>query len=131
MKFLIIGIGGLTSILLFGIYFSLVNSGFDAKLVHTFLFMCFGTYTLFLALPLRNLERGIWTYSIFSNRYMIGAIGAGIVLMLIAVYLPPMQYLFDTVALPPLWLAGAFLFGLINIAVAELGKWITRVLKLS
>ncbi|MFA6050207.1 MAG: HAD-IC family P-type ATPase [Candidatus Paceibacterota bacterium] len=126
MRFLIIVIGFGSSLALLGMYFALLYFEFDQKIVHTFIFMCFGTYTLFLALPIRRLEQSIFSYSLFSNMYMVGGVIAGVALMLIAVYMPAFQALFDTVALSPLWLFSAFAFGLVNIAAVELSKLILR-----
>jgi Ca2+-transporting ATPase len=131
MKFLVIVIGLGSSAALLGMYFTLLNYGFDHKIVHTFIFMCFGTYTLFLALPIRRLEQSIFTYSLFSNMYMVGGIVAGMVLMLIAVYMPVFQSLFGTVALSPLWLISSFVFGLLNIAAVEVAKFFLKQKDLS
>jgi Ca2+-transporting ATPase len=126
MKFLILFIGLSTSFLLFALYVLLIRSGFPADIVRTFIFASFGSYSLFLALSLRSLERSIFSFSLFSNPYLLAGVGAGLLLMLAAVYLPFLQTLFATVPLPLPWLAAVVAVGLSNITAVEFGKWLFR-----
>ncbi len=122
MKFLIVVIGLSTSACLFVLYATLLKLGFDEATVRTFTFAAFGTYTLLVALSVRSLERSILSYPLFSNRYLTGGILIGFVLMVAAVYLPPLQALFGTVPLPLAWVLGVLLVGALNILFIELGK---------
>lgn len=126
MRFLVLTIGFSTSILLFVLYFALLKAGFEERLVRTFIFASFGTYTLFVALSVRSLDKSIFSYSLFSNKYMVGGISIGLVLMALAIYVPILQSLFDTVALPFSWAMGVVTLGVVNILCIEFGKWIFR-----
>lgn len=126
MRFLILFIGLSTSALLFVLYWVLLEAGYDPDIVRTFIFASFGTYTLFLAFSLRSLDKSIFSYSLFANRYLVAGGGAGILLMLAAVYLPFLQAFFGTVPLSLPWAAGVFGVGLFNIAAVEFGKWLFR-----
>ena len=126
MRFLILFIGFSTSALLFVLYWVLLRTGFPEDIVRTFIFASFGSYTLFLAFSLRSLEKSIFKYPVFSNRYLVAGVGIGIFLMAIAIYVPFMQSLFKTVSLPLPWLLGVALIGLLNILAVEFGKWIFR-----
>ena len=126
MRFLIIFIGLSTSAMLFALYWLLLKMGFEETLVRTFIFASFGTYTLFLTFSLRSLEKGIFQYPFFSNRYLIGGVGIGIVLMAIAIYVPFLQAIFGTVYLPLIWVLGVVAIGILNIAAVEFGKWLFR-----
>ncbi|MBI2064337.1 MAG: cation transporting ATPase C-terminal domain-containing protein, partial [Candidatus Yanofskybacteria bacterium] len=86
----------------------------------------FGSYTLFLAFSLRSLEKSIFKYPVFSNRYLVVGVGIGIILMAIAIYIPFMQSLLKTTSLPLSWLLGVIFIGLLNIVAVEFGKWIFR-----
>ena len=123
MRALILFIGLSTSVLLFILYWTLLHIGFPEDIVRTFIFASFGTYTLFLAFPLRNLEKSIFFYSPFSNGYLLIGVAIGIILMALAVYVPFLQGFFGTVSLPLLWLLGVLLVGILNITAVELGKW--------
>ena len=126
MKFLILFIGFSTSALLFILYWILLRAGFAEEVVRTFIFASFGSYTLFLAFSVRSLEKSIFEYPIFSNRYLVAGVGIGIVLMGAAIYIPFLQSLLGTVSLSPFWLLGVVLIGILNIAAVEFGKWFFR-----
>ncbi len=126
MRFLILFIGLSTSALLFVIYWFLLRAGFAEDIVRTFIFASFGSYTLFLAFSLRSLEKSIFKYPVFSNRYLVAGVGIGIILMAIAIYVPFMQFLLKTTSLPPGWLMGVLSIGILNMVAVEFGKWIFR-----
>lgn len=126
MKFLILTIGLSTSALLFVLYWLLLRVGFPEEIVRTFIFASFGSYTLFLTLSIRSLEKSIFEYPLLSNRYLIVGIGIGIIMMGAAIYIPFLQSVFGTVFLPPFWLLGVVLVGVLNIAAVESGKWFFR-----
>jgi P-type Ca2+ transporter type 2C len=126
MKFLILIIGVFTSAFLFIAYLVLLKKGFDPQTVRTFIFGAFGTYTLILALSVRSLEKSIFSIPLFSNKYLIGSIALGLILMAIAIYVPIFQKLFDTVSLSINWLLGILLIGTINIIFIEIAKWAFR-----
>ena len=128
-KFLILFIGLSTSAFLFFLYWFLIHAGFDEGVVKTFIFASFGGYTLFLAFSMRSLEKSILQYSVFSNRYLTAGVGIGFLLILAAIYIPFMQSLFDTVALPLPWLLGVIIIGFLNIVLVEVGKWMFRINK--
>ncbi|MBI2626698.1 MAG: HAD-IC family P-type ATPase [Parcubacteria group bacterium] len=126
MRFLVLFIGLSTSALLFVLYWFLLRAGFPEDVVRTFIFASFGSYTLFLAFSLKSLEKSIFKYPIFSNRYLVGGVSIGIILMLSAIYVPFLRSLLKTTPLPFYWLLGVMLVGLINILAVEFGKWIFR-----
>ena len=117
MKFLILVIGVFTSALLFVVYLILLRLGFDSTIVKTFIFGAFGTYTLILALSVKSLEKSIFSYSLFSTTYLT------------AIYIPGLQALFDTTALPVNWVFGIVLVGVLNIVLIEIAKWMFRRFK--
>jgi Ca2+-transporting ATPase len=121
-KFLIITIGISTSILLFATYFALLKLGYGQQLVQTFTFAAFGTYTLIMAFAVRNLRRNIFSYPLFSNKYLTVGIAAGIALTAAAIYIPALQTLFGTVPLPLPWVLGVLLVGVFNLALIEAAK---------
>ncbi len=126
MKFLILFVGFATSAFLFLLYWVLLRVGFPQDVVKTFIFASFGSYTLFLTLSLRSLEKSIFQYPLFSNRYMVWGIGIGAIMMGAAIYVPFLQSLFGTVSLPLVWVLGVVVIGVLNIAAVELGKLFFR-----
>ena len=123
MRFLITLIGIPSSALLFGIYFYLLRIGTAPMLAQTFTFATFGTYSLFLVFAVRSLQRSIFTFNPISNPYLVAGTSLGIVCMVAAIYLPSLQRLLHTTALPLPWLLAVGGIGLLNILAIEAGKW--------
>ena len=130
MKFLILTIGISTSALLFILYWGLLTLGFEEQLVRTFIFASFATYTLFVSLSVRSLEKSIFSYPLFSNTYLLWGIGIGLTLTALGIYLPMLQSLFQTVPLPFTWILAVFGLGILNIAIIETGKFAFRKSKI-
>lgn len=126
IRFLISVIGISTSLLLFLLYAYLLRAGFSEELVRSFIFATFATYSLILVFPLRSLGKSVLEYNPFSNFYLTGGVGFGLVLTGLAIYLPFLQNVLQTVPLPPVWLVGVLAVGLANIVAVELGKWLFR-----
>jgi len=124
VKFLLLAIGTSTSAFLFVLYFCLLKMGFSPEIVRTFIFASFATYTLLVSFSLRNLDKSIFRYNPFSNIYLTAGVIAGILLTLSAIYIPLIRNIVDTVYLPPIWLFGVGLMGILNIFAVEFGKWI-------
>lgn len=130
MKFLILTIGISTSALLFVLYWGLLILGFEEQLVRTFIFASFATYTLFVSLSIRSLEKSIFSYPLLSNTYLLWGIGIGLTLTALGIYLPILQSLFQTVPLPFTWVLAVFSLGILNIAIIETGKFAFRKSKI-
>lgn len=126
MKFLVLVIGTLTSVLLFAMYVLLLRFGFDEDKTQTFIFMSFGTYSLFLVFAVKSLTKSILSYRVFTNVWLVLSVIFGFALMLAAVYIPFLQDFLGTTALTPLWLAGVAGFGALNIFLIELVKYFYR-----
>ncbi|MEK7478461.1 MAG: HAD-IC family P-type ATPase [Patescibacteria group bacterium] len=126
MRFLILTVGLTVSFSLIAAYYILTKTGFNPEITKTFIFAAFGTYSLFSVFSIRNIKESIFKYNPFSNLYLDGGIFIGFALMAIAIYLPFMQNLLKTTALPLNWLLGVFGIGIINIVLLEIGKFINN-----
>lgn len=126
MKFFILIIGFLSSAFLFVLYLVLLKAGFAEELVRTFIFASFASYTLFLTFSLRSLGKNILSYNPFSNRPLTIGVGVGLLLIAAAIYFPWLGQILNTTPLPPIWLFGVIIIGLVNILVIEFSKWLFR-----
>lgn len=126
MNFLILFIGVATSAFLFALYWFLLKAGYPEDLVRTFIFASFASYTLFSAFAFRSLTRNIFSYAFFSNPALLAGVAFGLVLIVAALYVPFLQLLLDTVALPLPWVLGVLGVALVNIVAIEFGKWFFR-----
>ena len=118
------GIGIVSSTALLALHYLTIKFGFDNALGRSFLFACFSSYILFVAVSFRNLRKPLFTYPMFENKVLNFGLGLGVCLILLTIYLPFFQNLFGTVALPVSWLFFVVLWIIANIALVELAKWI-------
>lgn len=89
----------------------------------TFAFAILGTCSLFYVFSCRSLEKPIWQDNIFKNPALIFAVGGGLLMQILAIYVPFSQKIFETVSLSFsdwLWVlvAGVLLIFLIEIIKA-------------
>lgn len=130
VKVLTFGIGTLSSMLLFGMYWYLLNAGVDVDHARSTLFLCFSLYVLVVAFSLRSLRTPIWSYNPFSNKYLNMSVLFGVLLTLSTVFVPVLQNIFGLVT-PPLAMWWIVLLWLIfNIAIVESAKATVRAMRL-
>jgi len=123
VKVLTFGIGTLSSILLFGLYWYLLESGTDVEHARSTLFVCFSLYVLVVAFSLRNLRAPLWSYNPFTNTYLTASIAFGALCTLLTVTVPFLQNIFGLVT-PPLSLWWIVILWLaFNILLVEAAKW--------
>ena len=65
----------------------------------TMTFTCFVFFDMFNALSCRSQTKLIFEIGLFSNRFFVVAVGLSILGQLAVIYLPPLQYVFQTEAL--------------------------------
>jgi P-type Ca2+ transporter type 2C len=128
MKFLIFVIGFFTNFLLFAIFIWLLNNpnyGIDKiGQIRTIIFSALAIDSFFFIFSFRNLKRNIWQYNPFSNFYLnIAAIG-GFLFLSAAIYLPIFQIFLKTVPLGFFEWFILIIFGLINLFLIEMAKWL-------
>ena len=126
VKFLTIGIGILTSVLLLILYMTLIKLGVDLGTAQNVVFACFGSYILVIAFSFRNLHQAIYTYSLTKNKFLLFGVLGGLILMAATIYLPFFQNIFGTSALSLPWLGFVILWLILHIFLIEAAKWITR-----
>ncbi len=124
LKVLIFIIGILTDLILLTLFVWL-NQGFlHLHFIQTVIFVALGIDSLFYVFACRSLRKSIFQMDFFANKVLIFSVFIGIIMLLVAVYLPPFQVLLKT---HPLglkeWL---FLLGLgiLNLSAIEGTKWI-------
>jgi calcium-translocating P-type ATPase len=78
------------------------------------------------AFAVRTGRASLLSIGVFSNRYLLGAIAAELMLAAVFVYAPPLQALLGTAALPPSDLALLLPFPFIVWGADELRRWLIR-----
>jgi Ca2+-transporting ATPase len=129
--FLTTAIGIVISLILFGLYLFLLHVGISVELARTILFACFGSYTLFISFSFLDLSRPIYQYSLTQNKLLLVGIGVGMTLLLITIYLPFFQSMFETTHLPFIWVVFVAFWIALNILIIEGFKWFANTFLVS
>lgn len=129
VKVLTLGIGILTSALLFSMYWLLLRFGLPVAQAHSLVFVCFALYGLIVAYCFRSLRSSLFSRPIFDNRYLNMSVGLGTVLIIASVTTPFLRDIFGLAAIPLslAWIVVVWLIA--NILLVEATKWIFRHLK--
>jgi len=123
MKVIIFIIGIFTDLILLGLFFWLWQKNHDISYVRTMVFAALAINSLFYVFSCKSLRKNLWHINPFSNRFLVGAVVIGFLMLIIAIYLPFLQTLLKTVPLGPFeWLILIGL-GLVNIVSIEITKW--------
>lgn len=123
-KFLALGIGTLSSLLMFFLYYWLSETIPSQPVVQSIFFLCFALYVLVVAYSYVKFDKYLWQYNPFSNWRLNGSIGIGAALVLSTVYTALGQKVFGLVPVPShyLWIVAAWI--VVNVVLVELSKFI-------
>lgn len=127
VKILSFGLGIISSILIFILYYVLLNYNIDLKVLHSILFVSASSYILFISFSFRSLYKPIYSYNPFSNKKLNIATLVGVGLLIITMTLPFMRNLFEIAPLPFSWIWLIIAWIIFNIILVEITKWIFRL----
>lgn len=122
VKFLAIGLGAFSSVLLFSLYYLLSVNIADIKLAQTIFFLCFSVYVLAISYSFKNLDKSIFSYNIFSNKRLNIANVIGIGFIVLTVYTKFGQRVFNLTHVPTSYLWILFGWLAVNIFLVEVVK---------
>jgi len=124
MKALIFVVGIATDIVLLGLYLILYGKGLDIVLVRTVIFVGLAIDSLFYVFAVKSLSKNIWEDNLLNNKFLLLAVGVGILMLVPAVSWAPLQRLLETQALP-VW-AWVVLIGLgmLKLVAIEIVKYL-------
>ncbi len=116
-------IGLFTDLLLLGLYFWLLSGDRSLEYVRTVIFVALAVDSLLYVLSCKSLRKNLWEIDVFSNKFLLWSIAIGILMLSVAVYLPPLQTLLKTVPLAfGDWLL-VFGLSLLDLIFIEAVKW--------
>jgi len=124
MKTLIFSVGIFTIILLFGIFYYFWKTTGDINYVRTLVFVGLGVNSLCYIFSCRTLRRQIWQSNLFKNQFLNLSIIFGFLMLFVALYFPFMQRILKTVPLGVSEWAVLLSFGILNIILIEIVKYI-------
>ena len=125
MKVLILIIGFVTDIILLGLFFFLLKySGYEIIHIRSIIFAGLTIDSLFYVFSCKSLRRNLWHINIFSNKFLIYAWIFGIIMLLMALYIPFLQELLKTSGLNLFDWSLVLGLGALNIILIEFTKWL-------
>ena len=125
MKVLIFIIGIMTDIILLGLFFWLIKySGYGITHIQSMIFVGLTIGSLFYVFSCKSLRKNIWSINLFSNKFLILGWAFGMIALLGALYLKPLQKLLGTEPLlNPFDWALLLSLGLLNLILIEVAKY--------
>ena len=123
MKVIIFIIGIITDFILLGVFFWLLKQNYEIGYIRTIIFASLAVNSLLYIFSCKNLRKNLWQERIFSNKLLIGAVLIGLGMLVLAIYLPGLQYALKT---QPLGLHGwLIVFGasIVDIILIEATKF--------
>lgn len=126
VKILTFGIGVLSSLFLFILYYVLSKNIEDIAQVRSIFFVCFASYILIISFSFRSLYNSILSYSIFSNKKLNWSILIALIILILTMASPFMREIFELAPLPISSLPLIILWLVFNVLLVEIAKYILR-----
>jgi len=127
MKTLIFIIGVITDVFLFIIFLVLLKWDWNLEKIRTIMFVGVSSDAIFYALSLKSLKTPLWKINIFSNKYLLAALGLSVSLLISALTLPPLRKLLTLSQISFLEIMIILGIGITNLIAIEFGKWMVAV----
>ncbi|MFH1193629.1 MAG: HAD-IC family P-type ATPase [bacterium] len=124
MKAIIFIIPIVTNLSLLGIYYFVLRRTDNLLYSRTVAFVGLGIDSLFIAYSCRSLRKNLWNFSFWENKILSASIASGILALVAVLYLPVLRKIFKVAALDiKAWLM-LLGFGILNLVMIELVKWV-------
>lgn len=126
VKLITFGIGILSSMFLFILYYVMFKAGFNLAVVRSIFFVCFSSYILVIAFSFRSLRLPLFSYKIFSNKKLNWSIFIGAALLAFTMAVPFMREIFTLSPLPLYSVLIIIPWLLLNVLLVEGAKYVLR-----
>jgi Ca2+-transporting ATPase len=128
LGYYIIGLVGIVSdFVLVALFFWLVKfTGYEVEHIQTIMFAALGMDTLIFIFSIKTLNQSAFSRAAVNNKYLLGAVLIGFILMFAALYLPFMNVLLGTIPLGFFELSLAFGTGIFRFLFIETVKFFVR-----
>ncbi len=126
VNMLTFGIGILSSLLLFFMYFALIRSGIDLAIARTVFFICFASYILVITYSFRSLHKPLFSYPVFSNRKLNQSILIAVLMLIATIAITPLRNIFGLTIIPAVWAWFVLGWLVVNVLIVEGAKYLFR-----
>ena len=116
-------VSALSSLILFSVYYGLVNQEvFSVTVSRSLIFAGLGFISLLSVFAIKSLRRPLWQINILSNRFLLMAAGVGLGMILVSLYVPFFNFILNTAPLGLQEWGIIMGVGLVEIVLIEIGK---------
>lgn len=126
VKTLIFGIGVLSSLFLFLLYYFLIQIIPDMAQVRSVFFVCFASYILVISFSFRSLYNPLFSYRLFSNRKLNWSIVLALCILVLTMSVPFMRDIFEIAPLSLYYLPLIAAWLVFNVMLIEFAKHLLR-----
>jgi len=116
-----------SNLILFGLFLFYLKTTQNIEYTRSLVFAGLGISALFVIFPIRNQRKMVWQYNPLKNYRVLLSVVVGCALILLAVHFPPLQTLVRTTSLRWRDWMVLFGFGVVNVVLVEVVKWIILV----
>ncbi len=120
---LIVLVGSITAAMLIAVYLYVVSIGLPVNEIQTLMFIAVSVNCIFMAFSMKSFSTPLWKLPLFSNKFLLISLLGSALLLLAALYLPPLQALIHVTEPTMLQLGVLVGFGILNLATIEFAKW--------
>ncbi|VAW32609.1 Lead, cadmium, zinc and mercury transporting ATPase; Copper-translocating P-type ATPase, partial [hydrothermal vent metagenome] len=124
---LILAVGLSTGLLLVGLFLFISKLGLPETEIRTMIFVGLSFDAIFTAVSLKSFGTPITQISFFSNRFLIVALLGSVFMIAIALFVPPVQFLLNTVPLSFRDIGILGLLGFADLFMVEFAKYIIYI----
>ena len=128
-KIMIAIISIVSNLVLFGLFLYFWKTTNDIALTRTIMFIGLGIDSLLYIYSVRSQRKMVWQTKLFDNHYLTYSVIFGWIMLLGAVYLPPLQVLLRTVPLGWGHWGVMIAFGFLNVFLIEMVKGIFIIIQ--
>lgn len=126
VNILTFGIGIFSSILLFLLYYGLIQYGVALETALSVFFVCFASYILVISYSFRSLHKPLFSYPVFSNKKLNQSIVIAIGVLVATMTVPDLRIFFGLAPMPVSWLPFVFGWLVVNVLLIEGAKFVFR-----
>lgn len=122
VRWFILAISAITGLLLLGLFFVLLWGGVPLEKIRTVMFVALSINSTFFAFSFKDLSRPLWRISLLTNKFLLGALSASLVLLVVVVTFEPLQKLLSLTDISVLEMGILVALGILNLATVEFAK---------
>jgi Ca2+-transporting ATPase len=123
IRTLIVIIGLVSGALLIALYFALSQLSLSLEEIRTIMFVALSAVSIFFSFSLKNINKPIWKINLFSNKYLLAALGMSFLFLFGALLIPPLAALLSLQAISLPFVLLIIAFGLVNLILIEAVKY--------